>query len=85
MLVTASCAYGACCPATATRPAPESRPATQPARKFEISPEARNILNRLEMAGVEYNTLRSNTTYIVTSPMTGDTETRTGSSGVSGG
>jgi outer membrane lipoprotein-sorting protein len=72
ILVTASCAYGACAPAPATRPA------TQPAKEFEISEKARNILNRLEMAGVDYNTLRANTTYIVTSPMTGDTETRTG-------
>ena len=53
---------------------------TPPAEEeWEISSEARDILMGLEEAGKKYATLKSDSvTYTVTSPVTGDSEKRTG-------
>ncbi len=44
----------------------------------EISPDARAILDRLDLAGTRHDALRADIVYRVRSPLTGDTEERTG-------
>lgn len=45
---------------------------------WEISPDARTILDRLDLAGSRHDALRADIVYRVRSPLTGDTEERTG-------